>query len=212
MFFFFLTYGLYLAVTVGATTHEQLLRSAPVSLPILNVGIPLFGFYWIAPALFVLLHFNLMLQFYMLAQKLREFDEELAPLSEETQRAYLTGLNTFDFSHMLIGQHHSGLFRTFFRLIVWITVIILPVILLLGVQVRFLPYHDPATTSVHRFLVLLDLLLLLIIWPQVVQAPKHEIGARAPENLIRSVRDTAVPVLAVLVGTLEPILVHLPGR
>ena len=66
----FLLFGLYIAVAVGATTHEQLLRSAPVQLPLLNVHIPLFGFYWIAPFLFVLMHFNLLLQFHLLAQKL----------------------------------------------------------------------------------------------------------------------------------------------
>lgn len=211
VFFFFLTYGLYLAVTVGATTHEQLLRSAPVQLPILNVDIPLFGFYWIAPALFVLLHFNLMLQFYLLARKLREFEESLAPLPQAERTEYLTGLNSLAFSHMLIGRHHSWLFRILFRLIVWITVIILPVILLLGVQVRFLPYHDPWTTTAHRFFVLLDLLLLLIIWPQVVDAPEPKLAAQHLRNRLRSVRDTSFPALAALVGLSSLFLFTFPG-
>ena len=177
-------------MTVGATTHEQLLREAPISLPILNVGIPLFGFYWIAPALFVLLHFNLMLQFYLLARKLRAFEQALAPLPEHVQREHLGGLDTFAFSHMLIGIQHSRLFRTLFRLVVWITVIILPVILLLGVQIRFLPYHDAATTTFHRILMLLDLLLLWFIWRRVVSGPNM------PPNAIRpDATDHATPIL-----------------
>ncbi len=73
----FLLFGLYLAIIFGSTTHEQLLRESPVTLPLLGVGLPLFGFYWIAPALFVLLHLNLLLQFYLLSGKLHRLDDAL---------------------------------------------------------------------------------------------------------------------------------------
>lgn len=200
IFFFFLTFGLYLAVTVGATTHEQLLRESPVGLPILNVEIPLFGFYWIAPALFVLLHFNLMLQFHLLSQKLRRLQAAIRELPLSQRKLQLTGLDSFAFSHMLIGEHHSWLFRTLFRFIIWITVIILPIALLLGVQVRFLPYHDADTTTAHRFLILLDLLLLVVIWPQVVLGAGGQADQRTLWRAAGTLRDVAVSLVAILVG------------
>jgi hypothetical protein len=166
----FLLFGLYLAVTVGATTHEQLLRSAPVQLPLLNVQIPLFGFYWIAPFLFVLMHFNLLLQLHLLAQKLWRLDlaieRQIAPESARDAQRRL--LHSFPFSHMLIGRHHRPLIRALLHVMIWITVILLPIALLLAVQVRFLPYHDAWTTMWHRCLVVLDVLLILVLWLRVV--------------------------------------------
>jgi hypothetical protein len=71
----FLSFGLYLAITIGGTTHEQLLRVGPVELPIIGVALPLVAFYWIAPALFILFHFNLLTQVSLLAEKLYTLDE-----------------------------------------------------------------------------------------------------------------------------------------
>ena len=166
----FLLFGLYIAVAVGATTHEELLRSAPVELPLLNVQIPLFGFYWIAPFLFVLTHFNLLLQFHLLAQKLWRLDlaieRQIAPASARDAQRRL--LHSFAFSHMLIGHHHRPLIRALLKIMIWMTVIFLPVALLLAVQIRFLPYRDAATTMWHRALVALDVLLIVLLWLRVV--------------------------------------------
>jgi hypothetical protein len=73
----FLLFGLYLAIIFRATTHEQLLRAGPVTLPLLNVELPLLGFYWVAPALFVLLHLNLLLELHLLAGKLHRLDQAI---------------------------------------------------------------------------------------------------------------------------------------
>src|ERR1700692_455562 len=48
----FLTFMAYLTMTVGAVTHEALLRQKPIKLPVLNVDLPLVGFFWIAPLFF----------------------------------------------------------------------------------------------------------------------------------------------------------------
>jgi uncharacterized protein YjbI with pentapeptide repeats len=166
----FLLFGLYLAIIFGSTTHEQLLRESPVTLPLLNVGLPLFGFYWIAPALFVLLHLNLLLQFYLLSGKLHRFDHALEEalarglLDEQRADERRAQLYPFPFSQMLVGRQHGRLMRFLLWLMVWLTVLVLPVVLLLMGQVRFLPYHDAWTTMWQRFMVLADILLILIFW------------------------------------------------
>jgi hypothetical protein len=53
----FLTFMAYLTMTVGAVTHEALLEQKPIKLPVLNVDLPLVGFFWIAPLFFLLFHF-----------------------------------------------------------------------------------------------------------------------------------------------------------
>src|SRR5665213_3874942 len=58
----FLTFMAYLTMTVGAVTHEALLRQTGIQLPVLNVQLPLVGFFWIAPLFFLLFHFYLFLQ------------------------------------------------------------------------------------------------------------------------------------------------------
>lgn len=73
----FLGFAAYFLVIIGATTHRQLLLGSPVELPILGVDLPLFDFYRYAPALFLLLHLNLLLQLDGLAAKLFRFDSAL---------------------------------------------------------------------------------------------------------------------------------------
>ncbi|MGH6900086.1 MAG: pentapeptide repeat-containing protein [Geminicoccaceae bacterium] len=168
----FLLFGLYLAIIFGSTTHEQLLRESPVTLPLLNVGLPLVGFYWVAPALLVLLHLNLLIQLYLLSQKLHRLDRAIRLVGDveqaDEQRAQLY---PFTFSQMLIGWQREALMRSLIWLMVWLTVFVLPVVLLLAGQVRFLPYHDAWTTMWHRFLVAADVLLVLNFW-RPIRHPK----------------------------------------
>src|SRR3712207_9324521 len=58
--FFLVTLMIYLAVAVGSTTHRVLFLEQPVQLPIFNVQVPLVGFYWLAPALLIVMHFYLL--------------------------------------------------------------------------------------------------------------------------------------------------------
>ncbi len=166
----FLLFGLYLAIIFGATTHEQLLREGPVTLPLLSVALPLFGFFWIAPALFVLLHLNLLLQLYLLSGKLHRFDRVLRRavsrelLDREGANDRRAQLYPFPFSQMLVGRQHGRMMRFLLWLMVWLTVLVLPVVLLLMGQVRFLPYHDATTTMWQRLMVLADVVLILIFW------------------------------------------------
>ena len=62
----FLLLGTYIGIIIASTTDEQLLRVSSVTLPLLNVALPILGFYIITPWLFVLFHFNLLYQYAML--------------------------------------------------------------------------------------------------------------------------------------------------
>jgi hypothetical protein len=84
----FLTVGTYLAISIGTTTHMQLLLDGPVKLPLLGVDMPLFAFYGFAPPLFVVLHLYVLMQLYLLARLLRLFGDDLraADMIEQDRR------------------------------------------------------------------------------------------------------------------------------
>lgn len=89
-----------------------------------------------APALFVLLHLNLLLQLYLLAGKLHRLEHAIGPPADRAQQTEAdedrrAQLYPFPFSHMLIGRQHGRLMRFLLWLMVVLTVLVLPVLLLL---------------------------------------------------------------------------------
>jgi hypothetical protein len=165
----FLTVGTYLAIAIGTTTHLQLLLASPIKMPLLGVDLPLFAFYGFAPPLFVVLHLYVLMQLYLLARLLSRFDDDLraADMTEQDRRRVRDQLDKFVFTQFLIGAPRDGDVRLFLRAAVFLSFVVGPVVLLLGFQLRFLPYHNIPVTYVHRVMLLLDLVLLLLLWPQI---------------------------------------------
>jgi hypothetical protein len=165
----FLTVGTYLAIAIGTTTHLQLLLAGPVKLPLLGVDMPLFAFYGFAPPLFLVLHLYVLMQLYLLARLLRLFDDDLraADMIEQDRRRVRGQIDKFVFTQFLIGAPQDGIVLLFLRAVVWLSFVVGPVLLLLGFQLRFLPYHNILVTYVHRVVLLLDLLMLLLFWPKI---------------------------------------------
>ncbi|MER0169110.1 MAG: pentapeptide repeat-containing protein [Nitrosomonas sp.] len=162
----FLLACFYIAMIVWSTTDLMLLKNTPVTMPLLNVNLPITGFYTFAPYFFLLLHFNLLLQFSLLADKVHRFDQAVIELPDsESRRYYYTRLFAFVFTQILSARHHSGLLRFLLMLMVWITAIWLPLGILIGLQVGFLPYHDEDILFWQRVAVTLDLLCLAVFWP-----------------------------------------------
>src|SRR5262245_48663353 len=165
----FLTVGTYLAIAIGTTTHRQLLLADPVKLPLLGVDLPLFTFYGFAPPLFVVLHLYVLMQLYLLARLLRLFDDQLqnARMPGRDRRVTQGQLDKFVFTQFLIGAPRDRIVRLFLRAVVWLSFVVGPLLLLLGFQLRFLPYHSVPITYVPRATFLLDLVILLQLWPKL---------------------------------------------
>ena len=85
----FLALLTYLLVTLAGVSHKDLLLNSPVGLPIVvNVDIPLFGFFQYAPALLLLVYLSLLIQHIILARKYRKFTEAIAPYEKETGKQH----------------------------------------------------------------------------------------------------------------------------
>ena len=74
----FITCQLYLAIAFGSVTHRDLFLEAPIKLPLLNVDLPLVGFFVLAPILLVIFHFYVFLQLLGLAAKAEDYNTLLA--------------------------------------------------------------------------------------------------------------------------------------
>jgi uncharacterized protein YjbI with pentapeptide repeats len=165
----FALFGLYLAVVVGATTHEELLKGSVVTMPGLGVGLPIMGFYVLVPALFVLMHANLLLQLGLVAghiRRLRAAIEKIASDEErELERALLPSSMI---SRFLFGGRQGSPFGLVLYLVFVVSLIVLPIGILIFVQIRFLPYHSASVTWWHRGLIFADLAVIWLLWPGIV--------------------------------------------
>jgi hypothetical protein len=105
----FLTFMAYLTMTVGAVTHETLLKQKPIELPVLNVSLPLVGSFWIAPLFFLLFHFYLFLQLVILVRKVASFDTNLrmTVATEQDQEEYRKRLDSFLIVQFLCGAQEE---------------------------------------------------------------------------------------------------------
>jgi uncharacterized protein YjbI with pentapeptide repeats len=196
----FVSVGAYVAVTVASTTHEMLLRaSSLVTLPLLNAQIPIigpFGFYTIAPWLIVLLHSDLLLQLSILGNELSRFEQESGRLDEPRRSLLRQRVANFYYVLYLTGGAPSRLLHLLSAFITWMTAVMFPLGLLLFIQIRFLPFHSPFATWLHRAALMVDAALVLFIlmprlWPRLRGLP-----ARGWQGLLR--RAVSVPVFIVL--------------
>ena len=197
----FVSVGAYVAVTVASTTHEMLLRaSSLVTLPLLNAQIPIigpFGFYTIAPWLIVLLHSDLLLQLSILGNELARFDQEVDHVEEPQRTLLRQRVANFYYVLYLTGGAPSRILHLLSAFITWMTSVMFPLGLLLWIQIRFLPFHSPSATWLHRAALVVDTVLILFIllprlWPRLRAMAK----ASGWQTLLR--RAVSVPAFIVL--------------
>jgi uncharacterized protein YjbI with pentapeptide repeats len=159
-FFVLLSVAAYIGVVVASTTDEQILRIAPVTLPIIGVEVPLTGFYVFVPWLFLLLHFHLLIHLCLTSYKLRTFLEDIQPLDARLSRQLRNDVANFPLAQWMVGDHDAVL-RTVLTLLVWIVLVLIPPFLLLWMQLRFLAFQDELFTWLQALAVAVDALLII---------------------------------------------------
>ncbi len=173
----------YIAIVIGSTTDVQLLKVSPVMLPLLNVQLPIIEFYILTPWLLLFLHFNLLLQCYLLASKLHLLNTVLSQCDEDVATNIRQQLFGFALSQNIVGHARSSIIRFFLNSLIVFSIVIVPLILLSWAQIRFIPYHNEVITWSHRIVILFDCLLLWIIWPMIV-LPENKLKHWIVQNLL----------------------------
>lgn len=160
----------YIAVAAGAVTHEDLLLQRPVKLPFLNVELPLLAFFFLAPLLFVATHIYTIVHFNMLGQKAARFHAELHHQLKD-EKEIRDKLRRLLPSNVLVQifagppELRDGRFGLVLKAIVILTLVACPVLLLLLLQIQFLPHHTGWITWTQRGALMFDIAILWILRP-----------------------------------------------
>jgi uncharacterized protein YjbI with pentapeptide repeats len=159
----FLAVTAYVTVAVAGVSHADLLMNSAVELPVLQVKIELTRFFLFVPIIVAFMHFGLLMQHVMLARKVLEFHAALRPLEPTDRRSHplRLELHSYFFTQTLAGPERSPLFGVFLHLLIWLSIVFLPLLLIVYIQITFLPYHDVATTWSHRIVLVVDMLVIL---------------------------------------------------
>jgi uncharacterized protein YjbI with pentapeptide repeats len=172
----FLVFGLYLVTAVGTVTHRQLLLEDPVKLPALNIDLPMVGFFFLAPILFVIFHVYVLLQVLLLSRTAAAYNEAVeynVKVAADNARVRQRLANTL-FAQIFAGspRERKGWLGVLLHITAWLTLAIAPVLVLLVFQFQFLPYHSQPVTWTLRILILLDLVAVLVFWPALRNADR----------------------------------------
>ncbi len=210
----FLALMTYLTIAVAGVTHADLLRETPVSLPILQVSIQLTQFFQFAPVILVLLHLGLVSQLALLARKTLEFDHALRMLEASDRRTHplRLELDNFFFVQAMAGPERSNVMSGFLHGMSWLTLVLLPVVLLLYIQVSFLPYHDVTTTWSHRIVLLADIVMLALIGVFLMRAETSFARAFSRTSTAHPIRFSATVLVVSFISLVSLFVATVPGE
>jgi uncharacterized protein YjbI with pentapeptide repeats len=177
----FLVFGLYLVVAAGTVTHRQLFLEDPIKLPVLNIDLPMVGFFFLAPILFVVFHVYVLLQVLLLSRtavaynKAIEYNVKVAADSALIRQRLANTL----FAQIFAGspRERKGWLGLLLNMMAWLTLAVAPVLVLLVFQFQFLPYHSQPVTWTLRFLIAIDLVAVLVLWP-ALRDPDRDVSLR----------------------------------
>ena len=174
----------YLAVAAGAVTHADLFLENPVKLPFLNIELPLLAFFFLTPILFLIVHAYTLVHLVMLSDKAKRFhqvlhdqisDNKAVPKEIQLRNAAIRAglrrqLPSNIFVQFLAGPRdvRESPFGWLLYGIAWITLAVAPVLLLLLIQIQFLPFHSLFVTWAQRIVLGTDLALLLWLWRKIM--------------------------------------------
>ena len=210
----FLAIMTYLMIAVAGVTHADLLLETPVELPILQVKIQLAQFFRFAPVILLLFHLGLVSQLVLLAKETLEFDHAVRLLEPSAVRSHplRLELNNFFFVQAIAGPQRSAVMSTFLHGMSWLTLVVLPVVLLLYIQVVFLPYHDVGITWTHRLALLVDIVMLISIGVFLMRAETSFMRAFLRTTASHPISFVATAIVLALVGLFSFFVATVPGE
>jgi len=222
----------YVAIAAGAVTHEDLLLERTVKLPFLNVELPLLAFFALAPFVILIIHAYALMHFIMLGRKASRFHDELQrqfPDSETTIQKTPAApdgahkeirdklrrlLPSNIFVQILAGppELRTGIFGWMLNLIALTTLVVFPILLLLLLQIQFLPFHDVSITNAQRVALFFDIVLLWLLRPPIFTDLSVEIYGRMPV-LARVPRSFGLAtVMSILALWFSIVVATIPGE
>ncbi|MEM9028879.1 MAG: pentapeptide repeat-containing protein [Pseudomonadota bacterium] len=210
----FLLVMAYLMIAVAGVTHRDLLLEKPVQLPIFGIEIPQVQFFQFAPVLLVLFHLGIVTQLVLLARKTLEFDLAVQQLESTSRRTHplRLELHNFFFVQAIAGPHRSIIMGAFLHGMSWLTLVAIPILLLLFVQIKFLPYHDEVITWSHRIALGVDILMMTLIGVFLVRPEAAFFSAFGKTLISHPVTVVVTTVVFAIVTLFSFFVATIPGE
>jgi uncharacterized protein YjbI with pentapeptide repeats len=217
----------YIAIAAGAVTHKELLLESPVDLPFLNIKLPLKAFFIVAPILFLIVHAYVLAHFAMLSDKAKAFHGRLtAKITAEIENdhAIREGLRQQlpinVFVQFLAGPTdiRESAFGVLLWVIAWTTLVGAPVLVLLLLQLQFLPYHDTRVTWLHRGVLCVDLVVIWWLWMKILAGrdrsmPRHlDRWMRGWDDFLRFFRNFGAQFATASIATFSVLIATFPDE
>ena len=163
--------ALYLFLTLISTDDKQLLLGeSQIALPQVNIGISIKASYIVGPPIFLYLHVQALFLLGVLAQKIRRFIElsNRGPSTEE----HWNWLSAFAFVQLF---RPNGNRRWLSLILSCSSIAVIPILLLLAVYLSFVRYQSILITSIHQFILILDIIFIMWFIAFIIQLYKRQI-------------------------------------
>jgi hypothetical protein len=134
----YLIFALYLLIATGTATHRQLFLEEPLKLAALNIDLPLYWFFVLAPILFVIFHLYVLLQVLLLGRTAAAYNEIVdKTIGSAPENALMRQrlANTL-FAQIFAGspREREGWLGWLLRAMAWITLAFAPIYIILAFQ------------------------------------------------------------------------------
>ncbi|MEZ5849199.1 MAG: pentapeptide repeat-containing protein [Hyphomicrobiaceae bacterium] len=204
----------YLLIAFAGVSHKDLLLSREIPLPVLQVQIDLTRFFLFAPLVIVLFHVGVVSQLVMLARKTLAFDQAIGALEPTHERTHplRLELHNFFFVQGIAGPERSRVMGIFLHGMTWLTLVFVPVLLLLYIQVVFLPYHDVFITGMHRLALTCDIVLLIMIGVFLIRSEVSFFEAFGKMTLAHPISFAVTSALLIVVGLFSYLVATIPDE
>ena len=161
--FFFITFLSFVFLTVCSITDRDILVGAYIRLPALSVSINLLVFVLTAPLIVISVHLPLILKYGILRDKCKKLRHDIAQLNsvntELADELFLHVTSNF-LTQTMIYREKWNPYRILSALIYVIILFFFPIIVILFLTVRTLPFHDVRLNAAQIIFLLLDISLL----------------------------------------------------
>ena len=204
----------YLSLVLAGISHRDLLLDQDLTLPILQAKVPLTRVFILAPILFVLVHLAVVAQMALVARQSLAFAEaiRLLEVSEERRHPLRHELGTFFLVQAIAGPERSRVMGALLHALGWLSLVLLPVLCLLHLQMVFVPYHSVSITMLHRCAVLADLLLLAMVGVFLVRTETSYLRALQGVGRLHPLRLLLAGVGFAAVAGCSLFIVTIPGE
>lgn len=198
----------FFVVALAGVTHKDLLLETPVDLPLLQVKVPQASFFLFGPLVLVLVHLNLLMQHVTLSRKLQDIHGRLTKHEGNhffRQHRLRSLVHSYPMAQAAAGPWRSPVYGFFLHAVTWVTLILLPLLVLLNFQISYLPLHDEWVTMWHRIYLIVDVVLIMLLGTLMLVPDRGFRGALAggiTSSPLSMIGSGLVAVLAVFMSLL----------